>query len=263
MKKGLIKHLSAALVLFFLLIWIIFKWLSVYTHHNELILVPDFKGIKVSDLNAFVKGKNLRYAIMDSVFDPKGPKGIVVRQEPENKVSVKQNRTIYLCVTTLMPPQVAMPKLKDKSLRQAAAVLETYGLKLGRTRYIPDQCTNCVLEQQVKGKKVEPGTLVPKGTIVSLVIGKGLSDEKVMVPSLLGLTRAQAIDKLTEFSLSEGAITFDPPVDSLRAKIYKQFPRPSKKEILRMGSSVDLFFTNKKDLVIAEPDSTNTTDDGQ
>src|ERR1035437_2741036 len=133
MRKSFIKHLSAALVFLILFIWVIFKWLSSYTHHGELVLVPDFKGIKVVDLNAFVKDKRLRYAITDSVFDPKGPRGIVVRQEPENKVSVKENRTIYLCVTTLLPPQVAMPKLIDKSVRQATAVLETYGLKMGHT----------------------------------------------------------------------------------------------------------------------------------
>lgn len=245
-------------MLLFVLVWAVLKWLDVYTHHGELVEVPDFTGIKMADLDGFVQDKRLKYTVIDSIYDPKGPKGVVIRQEPEKKINVKENRTIYLYVSTILPPQVTMPKLRDKSLRQAASILETYGLKLGRhTRFVPDQCANCVLQQLVKGKKVEPGTQLPKGTVVDLVVGKGLSGEKIPVPNLLGLTRAEVLDKLADYSLNEGAISFEQPADSGRARVYRQIPGPSKEANISMGSSIDLFFTNKKDKL---PSANDTID---
>ncbi len=256
-NKPFLKHIGIAILLLFLSMWIIFRWLDSYTHHGETIEVPDFTGVKIADLNTFVQDKKLRYRIIDSIYDPKGPKGIVIRQDPEKKINVKENRTIYLYVTTQLPPQVIMPKLKDKSLRQAISMLESYGLKYGHPKFKPDQCANCVLEQLVKGKKVEAGASIAKGTIVDLIIGKGLSDEKVIVPDLRGLTRSLALEKLAEFSLSEGVPTFEEPVDSVKEKVYRQIPGPSKEANIRMGSSVDLFFTNKKEKLAAAADTTN------
>lgn len=254
-SKFFLKNLVFSLVLLFVLVWGVLKWLDVYTHHGELVEVPDFTGIKMADLDAFIQDKRLKYTVIDSVYDPKGPKGVVIRQEPEKKINVKENRTIYLYVTTILPPQVTMPKLMDKSLRQAASILETYGLKLGRARYVPDQCANCVLQQFVKGKKVEPGTQLPKGSVVDLVVGKGLSGEKIPVPNLLGLTRAEVLDRLSEYSLNEGAVTFEQPADSGRARVYRQVPGPSKEDNISMGSSIDLFFTNKKEKLPTVRDS--------
>src|SRR5207244_4487249 len=97
-------------------------------------------------------------------------------------------RTIYLTVNAMMPPLVKMPNLVDLTLRQASAKLETYGFKLGTLEYVPDLAKNAVLSQKVKGKKIEPGTLIEKGVTVTLVLGDGLSDNKVSVPRLLNLT---------------------------------------------------------------------------
>lgn len=256
-SKLFLKNVVLAIVLLFVLVWGVLKWLDTYTHHQEVVEVPDFTGIKIANLDDFIKDKRLNYVIIDSVFDPKAPKGIVIRQEPEKKVNVKENRTIYLYVTTLLPPLIELPKLRDKSLRQAASILQTYGLKLGRLRFVPDQCSNCVLYQTVKGKKVEPGTSIPKGTVIDLVVGKGLSDVKVPVPNLIGLTWMQASDKLAESSLNEGAVKFEQPADTLRAKIYRQLPNAGNEAQVNMGASIDLFFTNKKEQVPIVNDSTN------
>ena len=248
-SKTFLKHLSIALVILFIIIWCVFKWLNFYTHHGETYKVPDFTGIKISELNGFVNGKNVRYTIIDSIYDPKGPKGVVVRQNPEKNSQVKDNRTIYLYVSCMLAPQVIMPKLKSTSLRQAYSILQTYGLKMGKKTLRADECNNCVLEQMVHGKRVEPGTLVPKGTYVDLIIGKGLTGEKVKVPYLIGLTWTQAQEKLADYSLSEGGLQFDQPADSAKARIYKQIPGSTEEATYSMGGIVDLFFTNNFDKI--------------
>jgi beta-lactam-binding protein with PASTA domain len=255
-SKTFFKHLTIYVVTIALLCWIIVSWLGSTTNHGETISVPDFSGLRLGELDQFVADKQLHYLVIDSLYDPKAKKGVVVRQEPEAKEEVKEGRTIYLYVTSVLPPTIDMPKLVDRSLRQAAAMITTFGLKLGKTKFIPDQCANCVLEQLVKGKKIAPGDKIEKGTVIDLVIGKGLSDEEVGVPCLYGLSKKEALEKLAEASLSIGAVAFDVPKDSVSGRVYRQIPACGKDASINMGGTVDLYFTSDKNKLSAVPDTT-------
>src|ERR1700741_1566012 len=105
-SKTFFKHLGIYLVCFCILCWIILTWLSSYTSHGETLSVPDFTGVKLAELDKFVSDKKVRYLVIDSIYDIKSPPGIVVKQEPEPNEQVKDNRTIYLYVTSLLPPSV-------------------------------------------------------------------------------------------------------------------------------------------------------------
>ena len=257
-SKIFFLNLAIYAVTLALLLWVVITSLSSYTSHGATIKVPDFKGIKLSELDKFTSDKNIRYQIIDSIYDAKAPKGSVIKQEPEFNAEVKEGRIVYLYVTTKLPPSVQMPKLIDRSLRQAVAMVSSYGFKLGLVEFVPDQCANCILNQLVKGKKIEPGTYVPKGTVISLIVGKGLGEEEVGVPCLYGLTRKEAIVKLVEASLSIGAIAFDESKDSLSATVYKQSPSCGKQASIHLGGSVDLFLTADKSKMVQSSDTTVT-----
>jgi beta-lactam-binding protein with PASTA domain len=152
-----------------------------------------------------------------------------------------------------------MPKLIDRSLRQAASMITTYGLKMAPPKFVADQCANCVLKQLVKGKEIAPGEMIEKGTVIQLIVGKGLSDEEVGVPCLYGLTRKEAAAKLAEASLSVGFIKFDEPKDSLKAKVYRQSPSCGRETSIKMGSSIDLFFTADKNKIPSMPVDSGST----
>lgn len=253
------RNLAIAIAVLIVLIAVIFNYLSSYTLHGETVPVPDFNEIKLAELDAFIADKNVRYTIIDSIYDTKKPKGTVVDQDPAPGVPVKQGRTIYLYVTSTVPPKVNMPKLIDRSLRQASAMIEAYGLKQGRIKFVPDQCANCVLEQMHKGKKIKAGELIEKNAVIDLVVGKGLGDEEVAVPYLIGLSRKQALEKLMESSLSEGVVKYDNPKDSLISKVYRQLPGPSKENYVNMGTAVDLFLTADESKITTIPDTAATT----
>lgn len=252
------KHLGLSLVALALLFWIIFKGLGCYTEHGETIPVPDFHNVKIHELDAFIEDKDVRYEIIDSIYDTEKPKGIVIRQDPEPQAKVKRNRTVYLYVTAVLPPTIEMPKLKDRSLRQASAMLESYGLKMDKDiEWKADQCVNCVLGQLYKGKPIAPGTKIEKGSVIKLVVGKGLSSEKVVVPYMVGMTYEQAMQRLTETSLSPGELKFDSK-DTLKARVYRQYPRYSRDTEVNIGSSVDLFFTTDADKIPMAADTSDT-----
>lgn len=254
-SKTFLKHFAVYIIFVCLFIWSVLTWLKSSTNHGEKIQVPDFTNVKIAELDNFSNSKNIRYQIIDSIYDAKAPKGTVVRQEPEPGAEVKENRIIFLYVTSIMPPSIQMPKLVDHSLRQAASMIATYGLIMGKPKFVPDQCANCVLDQLVKGKRIAPGEPVEKGTVIQLIVGQGLSDEEVGIPCLHGLSRKEAIERLTENSLTVGIVKFDEPKDSLVAKVYRQTPSCGKEATINLGSSIDLFLTADKNKIPKMPDS--------
>lgn len=259
-SKTFLKHLLIYLVLITLLFWGLLSLLKSSTNHGESIKVPDFKNVKIAELDKFIADKNVRYLVIDSIYDVKAPTGTVVKQEPEAGAEVKKNRIIFLYVTTILPPSIQMPKLVDRSLRQAASMLITYGLRLGKTKFVPDQCANCVLEQLSKGKKIAAGEVIEKGTVIDLVVGKGLSDEEVGIPCLSGLTRREAMERLSEYSLSLGAIVYDSPKDSASSRVYRQSPGCGKETTINMGAAIDLFLSADKNKIPA-PDTSKTNNE--
>lgn len=170
-SRVFLKHFLLAVVSLALVLWLLFKWLAVYTNHGETVEVPDFKGQKIPALSDFVQDKNVRYEIVDSLYDPKEEAGVVIKQDPEAKSLVKHNRTIYLYVTSMLPPQIEMPKLVDRSLRQAVLMIESYGLKAGKQTQVSGDCNGCILKQLYKGKEITPGTPIKKGSVIDLCVG--------------------------------------------------------------------------------------------
>ena len=247
-SKHFLKHLVLAILLLLLLVFGTLEFLERYTLHGQRITVPDLSGLQIDEVESILSEKQLKYAIVDSVFEPQQPKGTVLEQDPEAEYLVKQNRTIYLTVNSFHPPRLKMPRLTDLSLRSLKITLENLGLKLGNTSYMPDQCTGCVLKQQINGKDVEAGQLINKGATVDVVLGMGLSDEKVLVPLLINLPRDSAVKVLQDAYLNLGAEIYDPESvftleDSMNARVYEQSPPYVKTSILALGSAVDIRLT--------------------
>ena len=236
--------------------------LDSYTLHGEEITVPDLSGLPKEDLARVLGGKNLLFNIIDSAYLTDRDKGEVIGQNPPPMSRVKKGRTIYITVSAVTPPSVRLPLMVDKSVRQATYIIRNIGLKLGNLIYKPDQCVNCVLAIVINGHELRGDTLLAKGTEVGLILGGGLSEEKVLVPPLINLRRDEAIERLKSAYLNIGAEVYDETVldleDSLAARIYSQSPEYGIKSWLRMGSTVDVEYTtlaNKIDSNIVILDS--------
>lgn len=171
-SKLFLKHFALSVVSLGIVLWILFKLLAVYTHHGETAEVPDFKGKTIDELDKFVADKNVGYTIIDSIYNPEEKPGIVIKQDPEPKSLVKHNRMIYLYVTSTQAPQMAMPKLVDRSTRQALFMIESYGLKVGKITEVAGDCKGCVLKQFFNGKEIMPGDAIKKGSKIDLTVGK-------------------------------------------------------------------------------------------
>lgn len=250
--KSLYKNSLLALCALIILFVGWLKYLDFYTNHDNFILVPDFSGVHISLLDSIVESNGLRYEIIDSIFDKSKTKGVVVNQDPLSNTNVKDNRKIYLTVNALQTRKVNFPDIFDLTLRQAVRKLKKNGLEVGDLVYRSDIATNKILNYKVNGISVEIGQKLYHGTTIDLVVGKGLSNEKIQIPNLLGLSRIEANIVLKSASLNIGLEYFNAEVfDSNNAVIYKQYPAFIEDKQVNIGSSLDLYFslpTNKVEL---------------
>ncbi len=232
----------------------LYFWLDYQTEHGITVETPDLTGLRMNELEAMADTLEVELVVVDSVYSEDFPRGTVADQDPKPGSSVKRGRKIYLTVNALLPKQVVVPDVKNLSLRQAKAVLESVGLRLGGLEYQPDIAKNAVLEQKINGRTVKKGTLAFSGTVVDLVLGDGLSNTRVLIPYLLYYNLQEAIDRLNLSSLNLATFMIDTPfVDSARVRVYKQIPAFSEKNLVPMGTSVILYLT--EDTLSIEYDS--------
>ncbi len=243
-------NLLAALALGFLLLFLFLQLLGRITQHGKYLTVPSVIGKKTTDAIKFLEDKGFEVEILDSIYTDTAKMGIVLKQLPDPKSTVKINRTVLLTVNRLTLPLVEVPSLQGKTLGFALEIMRRTHFKLGDTVFIPDYTTS-VLEQHYKGNKIDAGTKLPWGSTLDLVVGKGLSQEQILVPKLVGLTYAEAQAILQENGLLLASTIPDPgspPIkDTLNAFVTVQRPpylNENKEPVyIRAGQIVDLWIS--------------------
>lgn len=188
----------------------------------------------------------LKFDVLDSSeYDPDFPKGAIIAQYPDSGSSVKPGRLILLTINPLQAKKIELPELVDKSKRRAIYDLESKGFKVGEIEYVPDIGKDVVVAVKIDEEFVHGNSTYEKGTVVTLVLGAGLGNQKVKVPYLKRLTLEDAEAKLLKFSLNKGAVSYDENIiDTAAALVFDQNPGASLLPFLLQGQQVDIWLTN-------------------
>ncbi len=245
-QKPLVRHIGLALLLTILLMFVVGRLLRVYTHHGETVTVPNLTGLTMEEAGDQNFTKDFNLVIVDSVYDVEKKKGSIAFQDPPAASVVKRGRTLYLTLVSILREQVRMPNMTDMTLRQATAVLETYGLKPGRIDYIPDIAKNAVLKQRFSGRDIEAGTWIEKGSRIDLVVGQGSGGGELHIPFLLGKKRGEAIELIRNAFFVPGKEIYEDGKDTVYARVYKQSPSYTSSASHRPGESIDLWYRSEK-----------------
>ncbi|HCT30132.1 MAG TPA: penicillin-binding protein [Bacteroidales bacterium] len=229
------------------IVLISFIFLFIFTRHGQSYPVPTFTGLNHDAVEKLAKQYKLRYEITDSVYILTRKPGTIVEQNPPVGTKVKQNRRIFLTINAKNPKKVEMPNIVGVTLRQAKAILDKQGLIVGNLVFVPDIAVNNILEQKFKGKTIEPGKLIAKGSRVDLILGRGMQNERTGLPLLIGLNQSESRSKLIDASLNLGQVKYDETIkdykDSLNAMVYSQYPAYSESNSISFGSRVDIWLT--------------------
>jgi beta-lactam-binding protein with PASTA domain len=265
LSKLFLKQLGIAFIILAGAVMILLIGLNLYTRHGQAVPVPDFVGLNMEATKTLAKKSRMRYHVVDSVYTTYVMRGCVAEQSPKPGFKVKKWRNIALTINAYRPEMVVVPDLIDLSLRQAIALIESSGLVMGSLRYKPDLSINVVLNQLYNGKEIAGKDSIQKGSVIDLVLGKGLSNQRTSIPDLIGMTLESATDRILSASLNIGTFIFDNTIrsgeDSLKSFVYKQNPEFRSDATLQLGSSIYLWMTTDSlklpsDSTMAMPDTT-------
>jgi len=246
-SKVFARNFGLAVAILIGSIMVLLIWLNFYTRHGQARPVPDFYGLTLEETTRLAKKNKVKFQIIDSVYTNAVPRGCIAEQNPYPGFKVKKWRNVALTINAFHPEMVAMPNLIDLPKRQAILVVEGAGLEMGLLKYKPDLSVDVVIDQQINGKKIVAGDSIQKGSVIDLVLGKGLSNQRTPVPELIGFNLEAARNRILGSSLNLGAFIFDTSVlnqsDSAKAFVYKQNPEFSEESSLQLGSAVYLWLT--------------------
>ena len=228
--KLILINLGLGILFYFIVIFSTIKYLDVYSNHGEEIAVPNLVGKKSSVAKMQLEDMGLSYEILDSIYDPSLPNGIVKQQmiEPTSisKVKVKENRIIGLRLSKKIE-LTEMPDLVFKHVDFAQGILENRGFS-SRIQYKPTKEANgSVLDQKYNGKSITKGTRIPIGSEITLIVGQNEVGVLVELPNVVGMNYQDAISLLGSKGLeSISTICNDCETlqDTLSAVVFGQSP---------------------------------------
>ncbi len=173
-SKEFLRTIITMVVIIFIAIFALMKWLNYYTKHDERIKVPNLEQLSLQETETQLKKLNLSFVVIDSAsFNPKFPPKSVIEQNPMAGDFVKENRKIYLTLNPSSYRRITIPNVIDQTKRQVVVQLKSIGFRMGKDRYIPDLGRDVVRGLEMKGKKIEPGDKLPKNSVINLVLGDG------------------------------------------------------------------------------------------
>ncbi|HWR40490.1 MAG TPA: Stk1 family PASTA domain-containing Ser/Thr kinase [Patescibacteria group bacterium] len=199
---------------------------------NE-VTVPSVVGKQIDTARNILLNHNLRVSLSEAYSD-KIPAGHVISQQPEADTMVKEQRTIMLVISK-GGEITNIPDLRGLTRQDAELQIKNSGLKLGRVdeQYSPDAVADNVISQNPR-----PPAQVSKGTAIDIVISKGPSPRKLVLPDFQGLMISNVTSQLESLKLKAGKITEVANDRAVAGTVVGQNP-PAAVEVME-GSTIDL-----------------------
>ncbi|MBC8109541.1 MAG: PASTA domain-containing protein [Verrucomicrobia bacterium] len=252
-RKELLIHLGIMLcVLLIVFLGFFFVWLPFSTRHNQTETVQDLTDMPLEKVKEALRGKNLDYQVSDSNFIAGQKVPMVLAQIPVANSEVKPGRIILLTVSAVNPPMVKLPDLRNRSFRSAEMLLESLGLQKDKVEFRPE-INELVLDQILNGKSIEPGTNVPKGSKITLVVGNGSKKTVVKVGDYIEKTQQEAVIAINQLGLQLKLRT-EVRKDQKIGTVFKQNPEAGNQ--LSQGDQITIWVSVPKQRQIPKPDTT-------
>jgi len=239
--KAFLKHIALIIIVTAVLFWLTLQFFNMYTQHNRTYIVGDYSGLTLGEIIENPQNAKFNFIVIDSVYDNVRKKQSVVLQSPLPNSLVKKNRKIYVTIVASQPEMVKSPNLEDLTVRQAYAVLQTYGLNIGKIEYVKD-IGNTIISWKSMGKIIQPNDKIEKGSKIDLVVGNEDFHMQISIPELIGKSRQQAHHLILGVGLNIGKETFINRKSIDIVKVVRQFPDASEDNEVPIGTTVDLWY---------------------
>jgi beta-lactam-binding protein with PASTA domain len=190
---AIVKYLlfiAAAFVLGFLLFDLVV--MPGLTGKREIVIAPMIEGMSIKQAESVCSRLQLSLVISRRRNSDEVPFDYIISQVPRHGTNLKAGRTIKVVVSDGERME-AVPELSGKSPREAELFLESAGLERGRTVHVfsPGEGQPSVL-----ASSPSPGTRVPHGSIVDILVAMYGEPRTYLMPNLIGRDFPFAKDRL-------------------------------------------------------------------
>jgi eukaryotic-like serine/threonine-protein kinase len=152
--------------------------------------VPDVRNLTVAEATASVADEGLILNVDQSGrLDPKIPAGRIALQEPAPGAITRRQRSLHVWLSQ-GPRITVIPNLTGESERAAQLLLQRDGLSIKSVAEVrsADLAGGTVIAQEPPGAS--------RGTEVALLINRGDQSHHYVMPDLIGVAGARAVDVL-------------------------------------------------------------------
>ncbi|MEN6326805.1 MAG: protein kinase [Syntrophomonas sp.] len=200
-KKLRSANIILAIIAIFGLLGGIFATLGGNFFPDEVV-VPDIVGLDIKAADQELKKYNLELTVSAREASDEFEKDKVISQSPVKGQKVKEGREIKVKLST-GSKLFKVPSVVGLTSSDAEISLRNEGFVIAGSE---KQYDDKYAEDFVISQDPDAGSMVKKGTRVTLMISKGKTPEKIAMPNLLGSTLEEATNKLKESNLVLGEV---------------------------------------------------------
>lgn len=235
-------NLLVAIAIFVGLVWLTFRWLEYHTNHGQEIPVPNVINKSVHDAVKILEDNGLDYEVDSAAYNPKFRPLQVLKVYPAPGSRVKDGRAIQLMVNPKSWAPVAVPDVINKYSGLAFQRLEQVGLKVADTIFEPSIQKDAVLRILFKGNSIQPGTKIPRFSVIDVVVGTGPM-RNITIPNVVGLTVKEARVYIARNLFEVGIVEHEDGGKDESDIVYYQDPAAG--DARDQGMQIDLWASKK------------------
>ena len=180
--------------------------------------VPDLTNQTFAQAEKLLAAKGLMLSRAGERFDPGTPSDYILSQDPEPETPFRGRKRISV-VVSLGEEFSSAPALFGESMRTAAYLLSRAGLRLGGLTHAPSDIVGAGL---IAATDPPAESVLPRETLVGLLVSPGGIEESFVMPELLGHEIGGVRRQLEAFGLR----VFTPPAAPSIGTIVYQEPPP-------------------------------------
>jgi serine/threonine-protein kinase len=210
----------------------------------QLVRVPTLLEMTQEQAEAWATENNVQnFTVEPREVSDENQEGIVLEQDPAPGVDIDPATDPVTVIVGVAPENVTVPEdLVGMTQEDAEAAIQDAGLEVGEIS--TEETDDESLVGTVQSSNPSPGTSVPPGTAVNLVVYGG--PESIIVPDVVNQTRDDARDTLRDLGLEvEAAEESSSSVDE--GLVIRTDPRGGTS--VEPGSTVTIVVSTGEDLV--------------
>jgi eukaryotic-like serine/threonine-protein kinase len=197
----------------------------------DTVPMPGVIGQQEADARRFLEGQG--FSVGESVQQPDEdvPVGEVIDQDPEPDAQVPRGTTVVLTVSS-GPEERTVPDVTGLTVAQASAQLGAAGFDVNQA----DEASSTVDAGRVIRTDPAATTPLPAGSTVTIVVSTGPA--RAAVPSVVGLTEANAINQLRSAGFEPRVVEEDVTDPTQNGRVVSQDPAGNQQA--EVGSTVTI-----------------------